>query len=297
MHEESAKTWWPSKEVAPLLKAALPTCALDCCGSSLLQHAPRFSPPPTARGLGPTRHASRSRAEEAKPPRSVHATARRLQALLHFCPDQRAKGRAAMQAACNRAKWAHLSDFQRVQHGGPGPRVMQPVRRLLRVSNCTATHATTAPPRLRSQYRDSRQPCSASQARRSNAVKIGPAVMAVTGGQKQRSRRQPSSRPVQGQRGSPLPRREDGAPVTRPSNGSRTRNGCPANHSPCRINSAAGRAAPQAGETSERFDFAIMSASKKVRHVIRLRILFLFLFLSLTTGTGKGGYPEKDPSP
>jgi hypothetical protein len=40
-----------------------------------------------------------------------------------------------------------------------------------------------------------------------------------------------------------------------------------------------------------------MTASKKVRHVIRFRILFFFLFLSLTTGTGKGGYPEKDPSP
>jgi hypothetical protein len=43
----------------------------------------------------------------------VHATAHRLQAVLHFCPDQRAKGQAAMQAACNRAKWAHLSDFKR----------------------------------------------------------------------------------------------------------------------------------------------------------------------------------------
>jgi hypothetical protein len=31
-----------------------------------------------------------------------------------------------------------------------------------------------------------------------------------------------------------------------------------------------------------------MTATKKVRHVIRFRILFLFLFLSLTTGTGKG---------
>ena len=27
-----------------------------------------------------------------KPPRAVHATAQRLQAVLHFCPDQRAKG-------------------------------------------------------------------------------------------------------------------------------------------------------------------------------------------------------------
>jgi hypothetical protein len=79
-----------------------------------------------------------------------------LQAALHFCPDQRAKGRAAVQAACNRAKWAHSSDFQHAQHGGPGPRVMQPARRMLRASNCTATCATTVPPRLRNRYRDSR---------------------------------------------------------------------------------------------------------------------------------------------
>jgi hypothetical protein len=41
-----------------------------------------------------------------------------------------------------------------------------------------------------------------------------------------------------------------------------------------------------------RFAPAIMTASKKVRHVIRFRILFLFLFLSLTIGTGKGDTPE-----
>jgi hypothetical protein len=38
-----------------------------------------------------------------------------------------------------------------------------------------------------------------------------------------------------------------------------------------------------------------MTASKKVRHVIRFRILFLFLFLSLTTGTGKGDTPKGIP--
>jgi hypothetical protein len=48
-----------------------------------------------------------------------------------------------------------------------------------------------------------------------NTAKNGPAVMAVAGGQKQRSRRQPSLRPIQGQQGNPLPRREDGAPVFR----------------------------------------------------------------------------------
>jgi hypothetical protein len=84
-----------------------------------------------------------------------------------------------------------------------------------------------------------------------DAAKNGPAVMAVAGGRKQRSRRQPSSRPLMGERENPLPRREDGAPVFRSSNGSRTRNGCPANHSPCRINSAAGQAAPLAGEAGD----------------------------------------------
>jgi hypothetical protein len=35
-----------------------------------------------------------------------------------------------------------------------------------------------------------------------------------------------------------------------------------------------------------------MTASKKVRHIVRFRILFLFLFLSLATGTGKGDIPK-----
>jgi hypothetical protein len=84
-----------------------------------------------------------------------------------------------------------------------------------------------------------------------NTAKNGPAVMAVAGGQEQRSRCQPSLRPIRGQRENPLSRREDNAPVLRSSNGSRTRNGRPANHSPRRINSAAGQAAPLAGEAGD----------------------------------------------
>jgi hypothetical protein len=84
-----------------------------------------------------------------------------------------------------------------------------------------------------------------------NAAKNGPTVMAVAGGQEQRSRCQPSLRPIQGQRGNPLSWREDNAPVFRSSNGSRTRNGHPTNHSPRRINSATGQAAPLAEEASD----------------------------------------------
>jgi hypothetical protein len=84
-----------------------------------------------------------------------------------------------------------------------------------------------------------------------NAAENGPAVMAMAGGQEQRSRRQPSLRPIRGQRENRLSRHEDNAPVFRSSNGSRTRNGYPANHSPRRINSAARQAAPPAGEASD----------------------------------------------
>jgi hypothetical protein len=58
-----------------------------------------------------------------------------------------------------------------------------------------------------------------------------------------------SSRPLLEQQGSPLPRREDDAPVFCPSNGSH--NGCPANHPSCRINFAAGQATPLAGEAGD----------------------------------------------
>jgi hypothetical protein len=60
-----------------------------------------------------------------------------------------------------------------------------------------------------------------------------------------------SSCPLMGQQETPLPQREDDAPVFRSSNGSRTHNGWPANHSSRRINSAAGQAAPLAGKAGD----------------------------------------------
>jgi hypothetical protein len=84
-----------------------------------------------------------------------------------------------------------------------------------------------------------------------NAAESGPAVMTVAGGREQRSRRQPSSRPIRGQQENPLSRREDNAPMIRSSNGSRKRNGRPANRSPRRINSATGQAALLAGKAGD----------------------------------------------
>jgi hypothetical protein len=59
------------------------------------------------------------------------------------------------------------------------------------------------------------------------------------------------SRPLLEQRESPLPRREDDAPVFRSSNGSRIHSDCPANHSSRRINSTAGQTTPLAGEAGD----------------------------------------------
>jgi hypothetical protein len=123
-----------------------------------------------------------------------------------------------------------------------------------------------------------------------NAAKNGPTVMAVTGGQEQRPR------PIRGQRENPLSRREDNAPMFRSSNGSRTRNGRPANHSPRRINSATGQAAPLGSgrRSGRRFAFAIMTTSKEVRRVVRFRILLLFSSFSLLQqGPGKGDTPKR----
>jgi hypothetical protein len=121
----------------------------------------------------------------------------------------------------------------------------QPLRHL-----CPHRTSSVAEPMLRLEATQ----CTTQQRQPGAMVKAaesGPAVMAVAGGRAQQSRRQPGSRPVLGQQEGLLPRREDGAPVIRSSNGSRTRNDRPANHSPRRINSAAGQAATLAGEADD----------------------------------------------
>jgi hypothetical protein len=114
--------------------------------------------------------------------------------------------------------------------------------------HCRASSTEEPVPRLEATLRTTQQRQPGATV---NTAKNGPAVMAVAGGQEQRSRRQPSLCPIRGQRENPLSRREDGAPVFRSSNGSRTRNGRPANHLSRRINSAAGQAVPLAGEASD----------------------------------------------
>jgi hypothetical protein len=128
--------------------------------------------------------------------------------------------------------------------GAPGAACKQ----LHRLRHHRASSIAEPIPQLEATQRTTqqRQPDAAA-----NAAKSGPTVMTVAGAREQRSRRQPSSRPIRGQQENPLSRREDNAPVIRSSNGSRTRNGCPANYSPRRINSAAGQAAFLAGAAGD----------------------------------------------
>jgi hypothetical protein len=96
------------------------------------------------------------------------------------------KGRAAMQAACNRAKWAHLSDFQRTQHGGPTPTrhaTSAPVATCKQLHrhphHCHASSTAEPVPRLEATLRMTQQGQPGATV---NAAKNGPAVMAVAGG-------------------------------------------------------------------------------------------------------------------
>ncbi len=163
------------------------------------QHAQHGGPGPrvpTTRGLGPTHHASGLRAEEAKPPCAVRTTAQRLQATLHFCPDQRAKGAGS-----------HAGGMQPRQVGAllrlptrPAWRP-RPTRHATGApdATCEQLHrhphhyraSSTAEPitRLEAPQRTThrRQPGATG-----HTAEDGPAVMAVAGGQVQRSRRQPS---------------------------------------------------------------------------------------------------------
>jgi hypothetical protein len=164
-------------------------------------------------------------------------------------------------------------------------------KQLHRLRHHRASSIAEPIPRLEATQRATqrRQPDMAA-----NAAKGGPAVMTVADAREQRARRQPSSRPIRGQQESPLSRCEDNAPVIHSSNGSRTRNGCPANYSPRCINSTAEQVALLAGATGD------ASPSPKQPHQKRYAAsfgfvsffpFFLFLYL-LQQGPEKGDTPK-----
>jgi hypothetical protein len=225
---------------------------------------------PTRSKVLPLRHGGwvprvmRAGTKEAKPPRAERVTAPRLQALLHLRLNQRVKGRTAMQAACNRTTGMHPFDFdassmESQAHTSCNRRAgyyvrktappLTPMSCLLDCGTGAATRGNPAHgPTVPTKHVGHR---SVSHGRRCDG-RYGQRWADSNGGGRWAEATVESSagsRPLLEQQGSPLPRREDDAPVFRPSNGSR--NGCPANHSSRRINSVAGQATPLAGEVGD----------------------------------------------
>jgi hypothetical protein len=204
--------------------------------------------------------------KEPKPPRAERTMTQRLQAFLHYRPDQRVKGRTTMQAACNRTKGARpfnfdASSMEAQAHTSCNRRAgyyvretAPPLAPLPRLLDCGTSAATRGDP-----AHDPTVPTehighgSVSRGRKRDGRYDQKWAGSDGGGKRAEAaiKSSASSCPLMGQQENPLPWREDDAPVFRSSNGSRTHNGCPANHSTRRINSAAGQAAPLAGEAGD----------------------------------------------
>jgi hypothetical protein len=171
-----------------------------------------------------------------------------------------------MQAACNHTKGAHpfhsdASSVEAQAHTSCNRRAgyyvretappLAPVPRLLDYGTSAATRGDPAHgPTVPTEHIDHG---SVSRGRRRDG-QYGQKWAGSNGGGRRAEAAVTSSagsRPLRGQREGPLPRSEDNAPVFRSSNGSRTHNGCPANHLSRCINSAAGQAAPLAGEAGD----------------------------------------------
>jgi hypothetical protein len=176
--------------------------------------------------------------EEGEPPHARHVTVLRLQALSHLHRNQRTEGRTATLGACNRATVMHPFGF--VTFGGPargpGPTYHAtgamattceeiapppvPMPHLLGCGTRTATrggptrdptvpievdgHGTLSRGDRHDGWHGQKWASSNCSGRRAEAAVKSPA----------------GSRPLLKRRESPLPRREDDAPVSRPSNGS-----------------------------------------------------------------------------
>jgi hypothetical protein len=264
MHEGSTKTWLPSKGVALLLKATLPTCVLSCRGLSLHQHAPRSSPYDTGAGSHASCKLAQGRRSQtaargalncpavtSSPPLSPRPTGERA--------DRHAGGMQPYQGGATfrlrrvqHGVQAHTSCNRRVgyyvREAAPPPAL---VPRLLDCGTGTATRGNPAhDPTVPTEHIGHG---SISRGRRRDG-QYGQKWAGSNGGSRRAVvavKSSAGSRPLLGQQESPNPRSEDDAPVFRSSNGSRTHNGCPANHTSCRINSAAGQAAPLAGKAGD----------------------------------------------
>jgi hypothetical protein len=158
-----------TRGVDPFLKATLPTRILRRRGLSLHQRTPGSSPYDT----GARSHMTCKLAWDRSSRTAARGACNRLAVTSTPPSSPKPAGERADRHTGGMQLRHGDAPFQlrRIQHGAPGPHVMQPVCRLLRAKNCTATYVNATPPRLRNRCRDSRRPCarpsSANQAHRS----------------------------------------------------------------------------------------------------------------------------------
>jgi hypothetical protein len=185
----------------PPFKATLPTCVPSRRGLSLLQHAPRSSP----YGAGAGSHASCKLARSRRSQTAACGACNRP-AVTSIPP-------LSPRPAGERAG-SHAGGMQPRQVGAPLRLPMHPAwgptptrhatgapvatcKQLHRHSHhCHASSTVEPEPRLEATLRTTQQCQPGAMV---NTAKNGPAVMAVAGGRKQRSRHQPSLRPILGQ--------------------------------------------------------------------------------------------------
>jgi hypothetical protein len=265
MHEGSAKTWLPSKEVTLLLKATLPTCVLSRRGPSLLQHATRSSPYDTGAGSHASCKLAQGRRSQTAARGALNCPAVTSAPPLLSKPageraDRRAGGMQPHQgghtlSTSSRPAWRPRP----TRHVTGAP--ITTCEKLHRHSRQYRAFSTEEPvPRLEATLRMTRQcqpstsvtgQSAAGEGAAVDMTRNGPAVMAVAGGRRQQSSRQQAHVPSWDSERALSHGVKDDAPVSRSPNGSRTHNGRIASHSSRRINSAAGQAAPLAGEAGD----------------------------------------------
>jgi hypothetical protein len=175
--------------------------------------------------------------------------------------------------------------------GAPNASCMQ-LHRHLRYHRASSTAEPI--PRLEATQRTTQQRQHGATV---NAAKNGPAVMAVAGGQEQRSRRQPSLRPIQGNERTLSHGVKSTRPCSVPQTARARATAAPRTTHPVALTPRRDR---RRLWQEKRATLRLHHNDRVKKGTPRRSISYpfpFFLFLSLATGTGKGEYPEKDPSP
>jgi hypothetical protein len=211
-----------------------------------------------------------------------------------------------MQAACNRATGMHPFDFDASSMESQATRhvtgaLVTTCEKLYRhLRQCRAFSIAEPVPRFEATLRMDQQCQPSTPVKGQSAVgegatvdmaRSGPTVMATTGERKRQSNRLQAHVPSWSSRRA----LSHGAKTTRPCSVPRTARACtttaPRTARPVALTPRQGRRHLWQ-EKRRRFTSAIMTVSKKVRHIVQFRILFLFPFLSLATRTRKGDTPK-----